>query len=54
MVTPRLLVHFGYDLRLIIASSIPLAGPLDQIRSSGLFVYDSDASLSTLDAWRTE
>jgi hypothetical protein len=54
MVMPRLLVHFGYDLRLIIASSIPLAGPLDQVRSSGLFVYDSDASLFTLDAWRTE
>ena len=51
MVAPSLLVHFGYDMRLIVASSIPLAGPLDEIRSSGLFVYDSDAPLPTLDAW---
>jgi hypothetical protein len=51
MVHPKLLVHFGYDLRLIVASSIPLARPLDEIRSSGLFVYDSDAPLPTLDAW---
>lgn len=51
MVAPKLLVHFGYDMRLIVASSTPLAGPLEQIRSSGLFVYDSDAPLPTLDAW---
>jgi hypothetical protein len=51
MVAPRLLVHFGYDMRLIVASSVPLAEPLDQIRSSGLFVYESDAALPTLDAW---
>jgi hypothetical protein len=51
MVAPTLLVHFGYDMRLIIASSFPLAGPLEQIQSSGLFVYDSDASLPTLDSW---
>jgi hypothetical protein len=51
MVVPKLLVHFGYDMRLIVASSIPLAEPLDQIRSSSLFVYDSDASLPTLDTW---
>jgi hypothetical protein len=51
MVAPKLLVHFGYDMRLIVASSIPLAGPFDDIRSSGLFVYDSDAVLPTLDAW---
>jgi hypothetical protein len=50
-VSPKLLVHFGYDMRLIVASSIPLVGPLDQIRSSGLFVYDSDAVLSTFDSW---
>jgi hypothetical protein len=53
MLAPRLLVHFGYDMRLIVASSIPLAGPLDEIRSSGLFVYDSDAALPTLEAWST-
>jgi hypothetical protein len=51
MVAPRLLVHFGHDMRLIVASSIPPAVPLDEIRSSGLFVYDSDAPLPTLDAW---
>jgi hypothetical protein len=51
MVAPKLLVHFGYDMRLIVASSSPLAVPVDQIRSSGLFVYDSDAPLPTLDAW---
>ena len=51
MVTPRLLVHFGYDMRLIVASSIQLAGPLDEVRSSGLFVYHSDAALPTLDSW---
>lgn len=51
MVAPRLLVHFGYDMRLIIASSVPLAEPLDQIRSSGLFVYESDAPLPTIEKW---
>jgi len=51
MVAPKLLVHFGYDMQLIVASSITLAWPLHQIRSSGLFVYDSDAALPTLDAW---
>jgi hypothetical protein len=51
MVTPKLLVHFGYDMRVIVASSIPLASPLDQIRCSGLFVYDSDAPLPTLESW---
>jgi hypothetical protein len=51
MVAPKLLVHFGYDMRLIVASSIPLASLLDEVRSSGLYVYDSDAPLPTLDAW---
>jgi len=51
MVAPKLLVHFGYDMRLIVAASIPLAEPLDQIRSSGLFVYPSDAPLPTIDEW---
>jgi hypothetical protein len=51
MVVPKLLVHFGYDMRLIVASSIPLTQPLDEIRSSGLFVYDSDAALPTVEAW---
>jgi hypothetical protein len=51
MVAPRLLVHFGYDMRLIVASSIPLVGPLDEVRSSGLFVCDSDAPPPTIDAW---
>jgi hypothetical protein len=54
MVAPKLLVHFGYDMRLIVASSISFAGPLDQIRASGLFVYDSDASLPTTDLWDNE
>jgi hypothetical protein len=51
MLVPKLLVHFGYDMRLIVASYIPLGEPLDQIRSSGLFVFDSEASLPTLDTW---
>jgi hypothetical protein len=38
-------------MRLIVASSNPLAGPLEKIRSSGLYVYDSDAPLPTLEAW---
>jgi hypothetical protein len=53
MVPPKLLVHFGYDMRLLVASSTPLAGSLDQIRSSGLFVYDNDAALPTLESWQT-
>lgn len=28
LVSPKLLVHFGHDLRIIVASSIPLAAPL--------------------------
>lgn len=51
MVAPRLLVHFGYDMRLVVASSIPLVEPLDEIRSSGLFVYESEAALPTLAGW---
>jgi hypothetical protein len=53
MVAPKLLVHFGYDMRLIVASSMSLAGPPGQIRSSGLFVYDSEASLPAIEAWGT-
>lgn len=30
-------------MRLIVASSIPLVAALDEVRTSGLFVYDSDA-----------
>jgi hypothetical protein len=51
MVKPTLLIHFGYDMRLVVASNLPLAGALDQVRASGLFIYDSQASLPTLDAW---
>jgi hypothetical protein len=51
IVAQKLLVHFGYDMRLIVASSIPVAEPIAQIPSSGLFVYDSDAPLPTLDTW---
>src|SRR5262245_18377430 len=47
IVAQRLLRHIGYDMRLIVASSMPLTEPLAQIRASGLFVYDSDAPLST-------
>jgi hypothetical protein len=47
----RLLVHFGYDLRVIIASPLDLAHVLEDIRSTGLFVYDSAAQLPTLDTW---
>jgi hypothetical protein len=48
---PRLLLHFGYDLRLIIASASPLEPLLDAIRASGLFVYDSQAALPILEQW---
>lgn len=51
---PRLLIHFGYDLRLVVASTLPLEPVLDQVRASGLFVYDSQASLPTLDSWDSE
>jgi hypothetical protein len=51
IVKPSLLVHFGYDMRLIVASSLPLSRTLDEIRTSGLFVYDSQAPLPTLDTW---
>lgn len=51
VVKPRLLVHFGYDLRLIVAAASPLTPVLEQARVSGLFVYDSEASLPTLDTW---
>jgi hypothetical protein len=51
LVAPRLLVHFGYDMRLIVASSFPLVAPLAEIKSSGLFVYDSDAALPTIEQW---
>jgi hypothetical protein len=51
MVKPTLLVHFGYDMRLVVASNLPLTGTLDEVRASGLFIYDSQASLPTLDAW---
>jgi hypothetical protein len=54
MAKPRLLIHFGYDLRLVVASPLPLTPTLDRIRASGLFVYDSDASLPTLDTWAQE
>jgi hypothetical protein len=43
---PTLLVHFGYDLRLIVAATLPLTEVLDKIRHSGLFVYESDAPLN--------
>jgi hypothetical protein len=48
---PRLLVHFGYDMRIVIASTLDLTSALDEIRSRGLFVYDSAASLPTLKGW---
>jgi hypothetical protein len=54
MVAPKLLIHFGYDMRLVVASSNPLTGPLEKIRSCGLFVYDSDAPLPTLDNWSNQ
>ena len=39
------------DLVMEVASLNPLTGPLEKIRSSGLYVYDSDAPLPTLEAW---
>ena len=48
---PRLLIHFGYDLRILAATKMPLDPALQTIRSDGLFVYDSQASLPTLEAW---
>lgn len=48
---PRLLIHLGYDMRLVVASAQPLSPALDEIRSIGLFAYDSYASLPTVDEW---
>lgn len=50
----RLLVHFGYDLRMFVASSLPLNPVLETVRASGLFVYDSEVSLPTLRTWPAE
>lgn len=51
MVPSRLLVHFGYDMRLIVASEVSLSDALDEIRFRGLFVYDSDAALPSIASW---
>lgn len=51
VVDRSLLVHFGYDLRLVIATALPMDATLEEIRRSGLFVYDSEAQLSTLTEW---
>lgn len=51
MVAPKLMVHFGYDMRLIVASSNPLAAPIEKIRSSGWFVYDNDVPVPALEVW---
>lgn len=50
---PRLLIHFGYDFRIFVASSLPLDSILDGIRASGLFVYDSKVALPTINSWLT-
>lgn len=49
---PLAMESFASTAQIIVASSIPLASLLDQIRSRGLFVYDSDAALATVDAWQ--
>lgn len=48
---PRFLVHFGWDLRLIIATDVDVAGAIEETKRDGLFVYRGNTRLATLDAW---
>jgi hypothetical protein len=48
----RFLVHFGYDLRLIIATDTDVDAAIADTKADGLFVYEGDSRLATLDRWR--
>lgn len=47
----NLIVHFGYDLRVLVAMRRDLAEVFQAIKNDGLFVYDSRADLNTLAEW---
>jgi hypothetical protein len=47
-----LLVHFGYDLRVFVASTRDISVAARSIRASGLFVYPTKQRLRTLEEWR--
>lgn len=46
------LVHPGYDMRMVLATTVPLVEVEAIVRHEGLFSYPGDASLPTLLAWR--
>lgn len=47
----ELLIHFGYDLRLVVMSAGDLSEPVRAIRNDGLFVYDFRSSLASEQVW---
>jgi hypothetical protein len=50
-VEPVFLLHFGYDLRLVVATETAIEDRLATVRERGLFVYDSVANVATLEEW---
>jgi hypothetical protein len=50
---PReLMIHFGYDLRIVVVSASDLTPQISKIREEdGLFVYESRANLETTKGW---
>jgi hypothetical protein len=48
----RFLIHFGYDLRVIIATDADPDEAIRFTRDRGLFIYDGNSRLPTLDRWR--
>lgn len=51
---PDLIIHFGWDLRLLVAVSQDVGQLLVDVRSDGLFVYPSRAQLNTLQEWAAD
>lgn len=52
VVAPDFLLHPGYDLRLVVATTAETAAAEAAIRQDGLFTYPGDTNLATLEAWR--
>ena len=48
---PHLVIHFTWDLRVLVGVSRDCSVIFDAIKDDGLFVYDSRAELDTLAAW---
>jgi len=46
------LVHFGYDLRLLVAMEGDPKDAIAETQADGLFVYPGNSRLPTLDEWR--